>query len=146
MAIPSKSRSANEAQVTVSFSDSINLIKDQVQWSPKGVCLLTKWHFAEGTEVEFAFDHRGKRHCCAGVVVSCHSLREPAGCFETVLYFVETPDTKLQKAACACRLAKDGPVLPSEVSPETEVLARNGSRRTRPGQDGGNHDRGQLPD
>ncbi len=107
MALQSKSRTKVESQVTVSFSDSINLIKDQVQWSPKGVSLLTKWPFAEGTEVEFAFDHQGERHCCSGVVVACHPLREPRGYFETVLYFVDTPCHKLRKAACDCRLARD---------------------------------------
>ncbi len=92
--------------MTVNFSDSVDLIHDQIHWSPKGVSLLTKWPFAVGKEVEFAFDHRGERHCCAGVVVACHPLRRPAGHFEVVLYFVETPCTKLQKAACACRLAR----------------------------------------
>ena len=92
--------------MTVNFSDSLDLIHDQIHWSPKGVSLLTKWPFAVGKEVEFAFDHRGERHCCTGVVVACHPLRRPAGHFEVVLYFVETPCTKLQKAACACRLAR----------------------------------------
>jgi hypothetical protein len=107
MAIPSKTRAGTGMRVTVSFSDSINLIKDQVQWSPKGVSLLTKWPFRMGAEVEFAFDHRGERHCCTGVVVACHPLRRPLGFFETVLYFVETPCSKLQKAACACQLARE---------------------------------------
>lgn len=93
--------------MTVSFSDSINLIKDQVQWSPKGVCLLTKWPFRVGAEVEFAFDHRGERHCCTGVVVECHPLRRPLGFYEIVLFFVETPCSKLQKAACDCQLAHE---------------------------------------
>jgi hypothetical protein len=57
--------------------------------------------------VEFAFDHKGERHCCAGVVVACHPLRTPAGFYEIVLYFVETPCSKLQKAACACKLARE---------------------------------------
>ena len=108
MALQSKSRLDDGDRVTVSYSDSINLIKDQINWTPRGVSLLTKWHFAEGAEVEFAFDHQGKRHCCTGVVVACHPLQEPRGCFETVLYFVETPCSTLQKAACDCRLAKDG--------------------------------------
>ncbi len=97
-------------RVTVSFSDSIDLANEQVQWTPKGVCLLTKWHFAEGVEVEFAFEHQGERHCCSGVVVACHPLREPQGCYETILYFVDTPCSKLQKAACDCNLARDGQV------------------------------------
>jgi hypothetical protein len=41
------------------------------------------------------------------VVVACHPLRRPVGFFETVLYFVETPCSKLQKAACDCRLAHE---------------------------------------
>ena len=45
---PSKPRAGREASVTVSFSDSINLIKEQVHWTPKGVSLLTKWFFEEG--------------------------------------------------------------------------------------------------
>jgi hypothetical protein len=106
MAIPSKPRAKKGVPVTVSFSDSINLINDQVKWSPKGVSLMTKWPFREGTEVEFAFDHRGERHCCTGVVVGCHPLRRPLGFFETVLFFVETPCSELQKAASDCRLAK----------------------------------------
>jgi len=106
MAIPSKSGAMEGERVTVSFSDSIDLIHDQIHWSPKGVSLLTKWPFLEGTEIEFAFDHRGERHCCTGVVVACHRLRRPVGHFEVILYFVETPCTKLQKAACDCRLAR----------------------------------------
>jgi hypothetical protein len=108
MPLPSKSKISDRAPITVSFSDSISLIRDQVHWTPKGVRLLTKWHFAEGTEVEFAFDHRGERHCCSGIVVGCHPLRQPAGFFETILFFIETPCTRLQKAACDCRLAHDG--------------------------------------
>ena len=108
MAIPSKSGAMEGERVTVSFSDSIDLIHDQIHWSPKGVSLLTKWPFLEGTEIEFAFDHRGERHCCTGVVVACHRLRRPVGHFEVILYFVETPCSKLQKAASACRLARAG--------------------------------------
>ena len=108
MPLQSKSKINESKRVTVSFSDSIDLANEQVQWTPKGVSLLTKWHFAEGVEVEFAFDHQGERHCCSGVVVSCHPLREPVGCYETVLYFVDTPCSKLQKAACECKLARDG--------------------------------------
>jgi hypothetical protein len=110
MAIQNKTRAVEGKRVTVSYSDSIDLIKDQVQWSPKGVSLLTKWPFRVGAEVEFAFDHRGERHCCTGVVVACHPLQHPLGFYETVLFFVETPCSALQKAASACRLApsKDG--------------------------------------
>jgi hypothetical protein len=103
-----------EDRVTVNFSDSIDLIPDQIHWSPKGVSLLSKWPFAEGTEVEFAFDHQGERHCCTGVVVACHSLLRPAGYFEVVLFFVETPCSKLQEAACACRLARAEELRESE--------------------------------
>jgi hypothetical protein len=107
MAIPNKTRAGEEARVTVSFSDSINLIKKQIHWSPKGVSLLTKWPFRVGAEVEFAFDHRGERHCCTGVVVACHPLLRPSGFYEIVLFFVETPCSELQKAACDCRLAQE---------------------------------------
>jgi len=107
MAIPNKTRAGGEPRVTVSFSDSINLVKKQIHWSPKGVSLLTKWPFRVGAEVEFAFDHRGERHCCTGVVVACHPLRRPSGFYEIVLFFVETPCSELQKAACACRLAQE---------------------------------------
>jgi hypothetical protein len=107
MAIQSKPRAGEATRVTVSFSDSINLVKKQVQWSPKGVCLLTKWPFQVGAEVEFAFDHESERHCCTGVVVACHPLRRPLGLYETVLYFVETPCSELQKAASACRLSPE---------------------------------------
>ncbi len=107
MAITNKTRTAEKVKVTVSFSDSLKLVKKQVQWSPKGVSLLTKWPFHVGAEVEFAFDHQGDRHCCLGVVVSCRPLPEPQGCYETVLYFVETPCTDTQKAACDCQLAEE---------------------------------------
>jgi hypothetical protein len=110
MPLQSKSGITESKGVTVSFSDSINLANEQVQWTPKGVCLMTKWHFAEGVEVEFAFEHQGERHCCSGVVVACHPLDEPQGRFETILYFVDTPGSKLQKAACDCNLARDGHV------------------------------------
>jgi hypothetical protein len=110
MPLQSKSGINESKRVTVSFSDSIDLANEQVQWTPKGVCLMTKWRFAEGVEVEFAFDHQGERHCCSGVVVACHPLNEPQGCFETILYFVDTPCSKLQKAACDCNLARDGQI------------------------------------
>jgi hypothetical protein len=104
MAIQNKTRASEGRRVTVSYSDSINLVKKQVQWSPKGVSLLTKWPFRVGAEVEFAFDHQGERHCCTGVVVACHPLRRPLGFYETVLFFVETPCSALQKAAFDCLL------------------------------------------
>jgi hypothetical protein len=107
MAIQSKTRAGEGMRVTVSFSDSINLIKKQIHWSPKGVSLLTKWPFRVGAEVEFAFDHQGERHCCTGVVVACYPLRRPAGFYEICLFFVETPCSTFQKAACACRLARE---------------------------------------
>ncbi len=107
MAAPTKIRQTEGSRVTVSYSDSINLIREQVQWTPKGVSLLTKWPFSVGAEVEFAFDHQGERHCCMGVVVACRPLRRPENHFETVLYFVETPCEEAQKAACDCRLAID---------------------------------------
>jgi hypothetical protein len=107
MAAQTKTRENDGAQVTVSFSDSISLVRQQVQWSPKGVSLLTKWPFAVGAEVEFAFDHEGARHCCSGVVVACRPLQKPANHFETVLYFVETPCKEAQKAAFDCRLAHE---------------------------------------
>jgi hypothetical protein len=87
MAALTKTRQTEGTRVTVSYSDSINLIREQVRWTPKGVSLLTKWPFAVGAEVEFAFDHQGERHGCTGVVVACRALAEPAHHFETVLYF-----------------------------------------------------------
>ena len=107
MAVSSKSRSDEEPQVTLSYSASINLVRQQVKWSPKGVSLLTKWPFTIGAEVEFAFDHQGERHCCVGVVVACRPLQKPAGHYETVLYFVETPCAEALKAASDCRLASE---------------------------------------
>ena len=112
MAIQTKTRDGGDSHVTVSYSDSINLVKKHVKWSPKGVSLLTKWPFQVGAEVEFAFDHESERHCCTGIVVACHPLRRPLGFFETVLYFVETPCSELQKAASACRLAHEQPPDP----------------------------------
>jgi hypothetical protein len=107
MAIQTKMRTGDEGRITVSFSDSIALVKKQVQFSPKGVSLLTKWPFQVGAEIEFAFDHLGDRHCCVGVVVACRPQLRQAGFFETVLYFVETPCSTLQKAACDCKLADE---------------------------------------
>jgi hypothetical protein len=107
MAIQTKTAGDEGIPVTVSFSDSINLVKEQVRWSPKGVSLLTKWPFRVGVEIEFAFDHRGERHCCLGVVVACRPLDRPLDHFETVLFFVETPCSELQKAASDCRLAHE---------------------------------------
>jgi hypothetical protein len=106
MAASSKPRQTTGPHVTVNFSDSISLGRQQVQWCPKGVSLLTKWPFSVGAEVEFAFDHQGERHCCAGVVVACRPLKKPENHFETVLYFVETPCPEAQKAAHECQLAK----------------------------------------
>ncbi len=102
-----KPRSGDNGRVTVSFSDSLDVAKKQVQWSPKGVSLLTKWPFQVGAEVEFAFDHQGERHCCSGVVVSCQPRPRETGMFDTVLYFVDTPCSSLQKAASDCKLADD---------------------------------------
>ena len=107
MSLPRKTQPIDRLPITVNFSDSIGLVHEQVHWTPKGVVILTKWHFALGAEVEFAFDHRGERHCCTGIVVGCHPLREPAGFYETVLFFADTPCEKLYKAACDCRLARD---------------------------------------
>jgi len=107
MAIPSKTGADEEKRVRVSFSDSINLIRDQIHWSPKGVSLLTKWPFREGAEIEFAIDHQGERHCCTGVVVECHPLGQPLGFYEIVLFFVEKPCSELVKAACDCHLAHE---------------------------------------
>ncbi len=104
---PKQTRAEEGKKVTVSYSDSINLVKKQVQWSPKGVSLLTKWPFRVGAEVEFAFEHQGERHCCTGIVVECHPMPRQVGFYETVLYFVETPCSSLQKAATACRLAQE---------------------------------------
>jgi hypothetical protein len=105
MATQNKTRSGEGGGVTVSFSDSIRLVRKQVRCTPKGVNILTKWPFQIGAEVEFAFDHDGARHCCSGVVVACHALQRPAGFYETVLFFVETPCSTFKKAACDCRLA-----------------------------------------
>src|ERR1700722_17067016 len=127
MAIQNKPRANEGTRVTVSFSDSIDLVKDQVQWSPKGVCLLTKWPFRVGAEVEFAFDHQGERHCCTGVVVACHPLRRPLGFFDTVLYFVETPCSKLQKAACDCQLAHEQDYAQGDSSPASSDQVMNGA-------------------
>jgi hypothetical protein len=91
--------------VTVSFSDTIELPKKKVEWTPNGVSLVTKWGFAEGTEVEFAFEHGGTRHCCIGIVVACRPLARPANHFSTVLYFIEVPCDELRHAACDCQLA-----------------------------------------
>ncbi len=107
MAAQTKTRPRETSPITVSYSDSISLVRQQVQWSPKGVSLLTKWPFTVGSEIEFAFDHQGERHCCSGVVVACRPLRKPANHFETVLYFVETPCGETQKAASDCRLADE---------------------------------------
>jgi hypothetical protein len=110
----------------VSFSDSINLIREQVQWTPKGVKLITKWHFDVGTEVEFAFDHGGKKHCCVGVVVACRPLRHPAGHYDTVLYFIEVPCSHVQKAACDCRLAADQ-AQSNSTAARSRTAARDGA-------------------
>lgn len=107
MVIQSKTRAVEDGHFTVSFSDSVKLVKKNIQWSPKGVSLLTKWPFRVGAEVEFAFDYQGERHCCTGVVVACEPLSKPEGFYETSLYFVETPCSTFQKAACDCRLAPD---------------------------------------
>ena len=107
MPASSKTRQPVGPSVTVNYSDSISLGRKQVEWSPKGVSLLTKWPFSVGAEVEFAFDHQGERHCCTGVVVACRPLSKPVNHFETVLYFVETPCREAQKAACDCRLAQE---------------------------------------
>jgi hypothetical protein len=107
MAIPGKQRAGEGVRVTVSYSDSIDLVDRQVNWSPKGVSLLTKWPFQVGAEMEFAFDHQGTKHCCTGIVVACHPRQDTPGFFDTVLYFVETPCSELQKAASDCKLAKE---------------------------------------
>jgi hypothetical protein len=91
--------------VTVSFSETIQLPRKKVDWSPNGVSLVTKWPFEVGKEIEFAFDHSGKKHCCIGIVVSCRPLPRQSGHYSTVLYFVEVPCDELRHAACDCKLA-----------------------------------------
>jgi hypothetical protein len=127
MAIQSKTGAGGGVRVTVSFSDSINLVNKQIHWSPKGVSLLTKWPFRVGAEVEFAFDHQGERHCCTGIVVACHPLRQPLGFFQTVLFFVETPCSKLLKAASDCRLAHELHLPPGETGVTTGGPALDGA-------------------
>jgi hypothetical protein len=128
--MPPSSKTKASAAVTVNFSDSISLDRRHVDWTPKGVRLHTKWAFAEGTEVEFSFDSKGERHCCVGVVVGCRPLPEASGRYETVLFFTEEPCTKLQKAACDCRLAPEGHVPPVEEPNFT--LSSHESSRSRP--------------
>jgi hypothetical protein len=108
MATTTKSRAGGRTHATVSFSDSINLVEEHIHWCPKGVSLLTKWYLAPDTEIEFAFEHAGERHCCVGIVVACHPLRQLRG-FRTVIYFVETPCPKAHKAACDCKLCHEDP-------------------------------------
>ena len=91
--------------VTINFSDTIRLPKKRVEWTPHGVSLLTKWPFAEGAEVEFAFEHAGRRHCCVGIVVTCNPVPRQSGFFDTLIYFVEVPCDELRHAACDCKLA-----------------------------------------
>jgi hypothetical protein len=91
--------------VIVNFSDKLELPRKQVEWTPNGVSLVTKWPFSVGAEVEFAFEHAGTRHCCLGVVVSCRPLPRQANLFSTILYFIEVPCKELRHAACDCRLA-----------------------------------------
>ena len=121
MATRTKTRADEGVRVTVSFSDSINLVKKHVQWLPKGVSLLTKWPFQVGAEVEFAFDHQGERHCCTGIVVACRDLPDQPGFFETVLYFVETPCSKVAKAACDCQLAHEDDYAHEEELPHARA-------------------------
>jgi hypothetical protein len=94
-------------RVTLSYSDSIDLVNHQIEWSPKGVSLITKWPFAEGREIEFSFVHQGRRHRCIGTVVACHALREPRGFYSTLLYFVDEPCRQACAAACDCHLADE---------------------------------------
>ena len=91
--------------VTISYSDTLQLPRKKIAWTPNGVSLVTKWPFAIGAEVEFAFDHQGRRHCCVGIVVSCRALPRQPGHYSTVLYFVEVPCDELRHAACDCQLA-----------------------------------------
>jgi hypothetical protein len=91
--------------VTINFSDKIQLTRKHVEWTPNGVSLLTKWPFAVGTEVEFAFEHASARHCCIGIVVSCQPVLRTPGLFSTILYFIEVPCNELRHAACDCQLA-----------------------------------------
>lgn len=91
--------------VTISFSDSVRLPRKKIALTPNGVSLVTKWPFTVGAEVEFAFDHAAKKHCCVGVVVSCSPIPRSAGHYTTVLYFVEIPCDELRHAACDCQLA-----------------------------------------
>ena len=91
--------------VTISFSDKIELPRKKIDWTPHGVSLVTKWPFAVGAELEFAFDHNNTRHCCVGVVVSCRPLPRQSGHYSTVLYFIEIPCDELREAACDCQLA-----------------------------------------
>jgi hypothetical protein len=95
----------NGASVTISFSDEIQLPRKKIALTPHGVSLVTKWPFPVGTEIEFAFDHQRKRHCCSGVVVSCQPLMRQPGHYSIVLYFVEIPCEDMRHAACDCQLA-----------------------------------------
>jgi hypothetical protein len=91
--------------VIINFSDTLQLQKKQVEWTPHGVSLVTKWPFSVGAEVEFAFEHAETRHCCLGVVVGCQPVPRREGLFSTTLYFIEVPCNELRHAACDCQLA-----------------------------------------
>jgi hypothetical protein len=56
-----------------------------------------------------------------------------------LLYFIETPCTRLQKAACDCRLARDGHVPKDEThftmtNQAMDEAARDGAAIRRPGR------------
>ncbi len=81
--------------IKVCFTDEIKVSRNRVRWEKKGVTIDTKWHFREGTELEFAMEKGDFRRNCTGIVVSCQPHPWRDGFYETVLYFVDEPCREL---------------------------------------------------
>lgn len=90
--------SPKESQVTLRYSDSCRLVKQQVLWSENGVCLTTKWPFTEGAEIEIGVMCQGKKHRCIGIVVGCEKRRQETGYYQVLVYCLKAPCPKLRAA------------------------------------------------
>ncbi len=78
-------------EILICFSDELKVRRTAIHWAKDGVVIDTKWHFQEGTELEFAVECGEERRKCCGIVVACKTHPERPELYETFLFFLERP-------------------------------------------------------
>jgi hypothetical protein len=84
-------------EIQICYQEGLSLRRTGVHWEKRGVIFDTKWHFEEGTEIEFTVELGPVRRNCTGIVVGCNPHPCVEGLFETSLYFVDEPCQEMAK-------------------------------------------------